>query len=84
MSERIRFIHDHQLGVYDMTELCHRYGVSRKTGYKWLARFSEGGFEALKDRSRRPHSCPHRTPDHCVEAILEKMNRPGFSGDSVM
>ena len=43
MSERIRFIHDHQLRVYDMTELCQRYGVSRKTGYKWLNRFSEDG-----------------------------------------
>lgn len=75
MSERIRFIHDHQLGVYDMTELCDRYGVSRKTGYKWLSRFSEGGYEALKDRSRSPHSCPHKTPDHCVEAILEKKRR---------
>ena len=80
MSERIRFIHDHQLGVYDMTELCQRYGVSRKTGYKWLSRFSEGGYEALKDRSRSPHSCPHKTPDHCVEAILEKKRRHPFWG----
>ena len=38
MSERIRFIHDYQLGVYTMTELCQRYGVSRKTGHKWLLR----------------------------------------------
>jgi transposase InsO family protein len=80
MSERIRFIHDHQLGVYDMIELCQRYGVSRKTGYKWLRRFSKGGFEALKDRSRRPHSCPHKTPDRCVEAILEKKRRHPFWG----
>jgi putative transposase len=80
MSERIRFIHDHQLGVYDMTELCQRYGVSRKTGYKWLSRFSEGGYDALKDRSRSPHSCPHKTPDYCVEAILEKKRRHPFWG----
>ena len=80
MSERIRFIHDHQLGVYDMTELCQRYGISRKTGYKWLRRFSEHGYEALKDRSRRPHSCPHKTPDRCVEAILEKKRRHPFWG----
>jgi transposase len=72
MSERIRFIHDYQLGVYTMTELCQRYAVSRRTGYKWLRRFQEGGYEALKDRSRRPHSCPHKTPERCVDAILEK------------
>ncbi len=80
MSERIRFIHDHQLGVYDMTELCQHYGVSRKTGYKWLRRFSEDGYEALKDRSRSPHSCPHKTPDRCVEAILEKKRRHPYWG----
>ncbi len=73
MSERIRFIHDHQLGVYDMTELCHRYGVSRKTGYKWLSRFIEGGFEALKDRSRRPHSCPHKTGSRLSRIVPEAL-----------
>ena len=39
MEERGRFIDDHRLGLYDMTELCVRYAVSRKTGYKWLARY---------------------------------------------
>ena len=38
-----RFIRDHRLGLYDMTELSARYGISRKTGYKWLDRFDEGG-----------------------------------------
>lgn len=75
MTERIRFVLDHERQFYSMTELCQRYGVSRKTGYKWLHHFNEGGPEAMADRSRRPHSCPHRTPDHCVEAILEKKRR---------
>jgi transposase len=35
-----------------MGELCARYGISRKTGYKWLARFDEGGRASLGDRSR--------------------------------
>ena len=43
-----------------MQELCARYAISRKTGYKWLARFAEGGRAALRDRSRAPHHCPHR------------------------
>jgi len=75
MTERMRFVLDYELGVYSVTELCERYGVSRKTGYKWLCRFQEGGPEAMADRSRRPHSCPHKTPDHCVDAILEKKRR---------
>jgi transposase-like protein len=43
VDQRERFIHDHRLGLYAMAELCGRYGISRKTGYKWLGRFEEGG-----------------------------------------
>lgn len=41
--------------------LCRRFGISRKTGYKWLARYGAGGASALSDRSRRPHVSPART-----------------------
>jgi putative transposase len=37
-----------------MSELCLRYNISRKTGYKWLARYHEGGTSALVDRSHAP------------------------------
>lgn len=60
VEQRHRFISDHRHGLYTMTELCERYGVSRKTGYKWLARFEEGGRAALRDRSRAPQHCPHK------------------------
>jgi transposase InsO family protein len=36
------------------TELCRDYGISTKTGYKWLHRFIKGGLPALKELSRRP------------------------------
>lgn len=60
MHERLRFIEDHRGERYDMTELCARHGVSRKTGYKWLDRFEEEGKRGLADRSRAPHHCPHK------------------------
>ncbi len=41
----------------NVSELCRRFGVSRKTGNKWLARYRQGGAEALLDRSRRPKGC---------------------------
>lgn len=41
-----------------MSALCELHGVSRKTGYKWLKRYKEGGRAALEDRSRTPHSSP--------------------------
>ena len=43
MEQRERFIRDHRLALYTMAELSARYGISRKTGYKWLDRFDQGG-----------------------------------------
>ena len=43
-----------------MEELCERYGISRKTGYKWRDRFEEEDLAGLEDRSHAPHHCPHR------------------------
>jgi transposase InsO family protein len=54
-----------------MTELSARYGISRKTGYKWLSRFDEGGRTGLQDRSRAPLHCPHRIADETARLICE-------------
>ncbi len=51
MQERVKFIMDVLDGTYTMTDLCAYYDISRKTGYKWLDRHLEGGFEALANRS---------------------------------
>jgi len=69
MTERMRFITLHQEGLYSMSELCQRFGISRQTGYKWLGRFQEAGLEGLQDQSRAPHTSPHRTGE-AVEAAL--------------
>ena len=60
MDQRLQFISDHRLGLYSMTELCARYGISRTTGYLCLDRFEQHGRAGLAPRSRAPHSCPHR------------------------
>jgi transposase InsO family protein len=62
MESRCRFVDEARRGAFGMTELCAQYGISRKTGYKWLARADEGGREALADRSRRPHHSPQAVP----------------------
>lgn len=72
MEERVRFIHDLETNLYTMTELCARHGISRKTGYKWAARYVQGhGIEGLADRSRAPRRCPHRTEEGVREALIE-------------
>lgn len=69
MEQRERFIHDYRLGLYTMVELCVRYDISRKTGYKWLGRFEEAGRQGLQDRSRAPHACPHRIAEEVATLI---------------
>lgn len=71
VTERHKFILAHQKGLFSMTELCHRFSISRKTGYKWIHRYRDGGIEALHDRSRAPQRCPHRTPK-TVQRLLIK------------
>lgn len=69
MNERMRFITDWERGLYSMVELCERYGVSRKTGYKWVGRYEGEGLDGLRERSRAPHHCPHRITDAVADAI---------------
>src|SRR5262245_65103406 len=79
MEQREGFIRDHQLNVYRMSELCARYDISRKTGYKWLARFHDEGRRGLSDRSRAPHGCPHRMSDVVAELIcLARRQHPSW------
>ena len=75
VEQRERFIADHRAGHLTMTELCRRYGISRKTGYKWLRRHAEEGRPGLKDRSHAPHHCPHRLEPAIAELILRARRR---------
>jgi len=52
-------------------ELCRRYGISRKTGYKWLDRYEHLGPDSLADRSHRPQQCPHATAPAVIREILQ-------------
>lgn len=69
MLERARLIALYQEGLYSISELAHRFGVSRPVVYKWIDRYEEGGAEALADRSRAPKTSPQQTPLE-VEALL--------------
>ena len=45
-------------GHWHPTELCARFGISRKTGYKWWHRYERGGLAAIVDELRRPDTSP--------------------------
>lgn len=75
VQQRTRFVADVERGVFTMTELCRRYGISRPTGYVWWERYLEEGPKGLHDRSHRPRSCPHATPAAVWERIREARQR---------
>lgn len=75
MDERLRFVQDVHRPGWTIAELCRRYAVSRKTGYKWLARYAVAGPAGLADGSHRPGGCPHETPPAVVQLILRLQQR---------
>ena len=70
MDQRTQFIADHLRDSLSITELCELYGVSRKTGYKWIDRYLRHGPAGLEERSRRPRHSPRHTAEEIVTAIL--------------
>ena len=71
MDQKILFVADSLRHTANHSELCRLYGISRKTGYKWLVRFQSLGPEGLGDQSRRPRDHPLRTPYAVRQAIIE-------------
>lgn len=71
MDERRKFVREHRRQAVSMSELCSRFGISRRTGYKWLARFDELGEPGLSDRSRAPAKHPNTTPQELENVIVE-------------
>jgi len=71
MDQRLQFITEHQRGLYAMAMLCARYGISRKTGYKWLTRYAAEGVYGLAERTHAPHVCPHRIGDELAALLLD-------------
>jgi len=78
MDERLKFI----AGLLDgekMTVLCRQFGVSRKTGYKILARYNSCGVEGLTDRSRRPYRHANQLPVQ-IETLIVRCKQDKPSG----
>lgn len=70
VQERTRFIEMYLTGLYTITELAERFGVSRQKLYKWLARHNVDGMKGLVDRSRAPLHIPHRTSEEIEEKVI--------------
>jgi transposase InsO family protein len=80
-DQRVQFVLTVRRGTATVTEICRAFGISRKTGYKWLAReASAGSVAVLADRSRRPHRSPTRTTAAVTRRVGELRATFGWGG----
>lgn len=78
VDQREEFVRLARQPEANVSELCRRFGISRKTGYKWLDR------ESFADRSRRPCSSPKRTVEAVETKVLQLRDRnPAWGGRKI-
>lgn len=84
MSLRSDFVHRAALPATNLTKLCASFNISRKTGYKWLRRFSQGGESNLANLSRRPHVSPTQTAPNLEYMIVGvRQDHPEWGGRKI-
>lgn len=85
MDQKVKMISDYLTDNYNPTELSRIYGVSRKTVYKWIQRFTQDPDQGLADRSRAPHTIANAVPDRVKQVIVEtKLKYPHLGPKKVM
>jgi transposase InsO family protein len=72
LDQKIQLIADWQSQIFDVTDLSQKYGISRPTVYKFIGRYTQIGVEGLKEQSRAPKNCPHRTPKKILDLIVQE------------
>ncbi|RCK77345.1 MAG: hypothetical protein IGBAC_1654 [Ignavibacteriae bacterium] len=66
--------------VHSIKMVCEKFGISRKTFYKWWMRYFKSGYkvESLFDLSKKPHNSPYTTPIEIIQKILEARESTGY------
>ena len=70
-EQRVSFVVTAHRGEKPFGALCQEFGISRPTGYLWLARYRQDGLDGIAEHSRRPASSPDRTPVEFEQPVLE-------------
>ena len=71
MEEKLRFVCEYDLREQTMSELCHKYGIARETGYVWLRRYRAYGVAGLVEHGRAAHRHGNQTPEEMERMVLE-------------
>ena len=79
MEERIALFRDYETGVFTVSELCRRHGISRETFYVWKRRRESGDPRWFEELSHAAASCPHATSDWVADRVIAVRQRfPDF------
>jgi len=85
MDQKVQFIADFRRQRFSFSELCERYDISRKTGYKWVDRYLDKGPGALEDQPRTPHHFPNETDPKIVALLLDiRRTHPSWGGKKIL
>ncbi len=85
MDQKTQFIADYLRQRQSITELCTNFGISRKTGYKWIDRYLHDGPQGLENRSTKPYTAPNRTAQHIVDALIElRSHHPSWGAGKLL
>jgi len=74
MSQKVEFCLLASKSGSNISDLCRRFKITRRTGYKWINRYYAKGIEGLLDQSRRPHHFPNQT-DFGIEDYVIKLRK---------
>jgi len=74
-EQRVSFVVAASRGEKPLSGLCQEFGISRPTGYLWLARYREQGLAGIAERSRRPARSPERTAAEVEEQVVALRQR---------
>lgn len=84
MSQKREFVELAGCEGANVSELCRRFGIARKTGYKWLGRVRTEGPAGLQERSRRPLHMPVKTVAAIERLVLEvREQHPAWGGRKI-
>jgi len=84
MSQRKEFVMLAMKEGSNIRGLCRRYGISSRTGYKWIGRYREQGETGLENQSRRPLHSPRQSSGEVEVAVLEvRQENPRWGGRKI-
>jgi transposase InsO family protein len=84
MSQRQEFVELALKEDANIRALCREFGITPRTGYKWIKHYQEHGEAGLYDCSRRPKTSPLKSNSLIEEAVLRvRRAHPAWGGRKI-